>query len=155
MFYYLHSYLQLKTLYEEHNMENEFNPYAFNGWLGNTGNFETNVGNMNSALSSGGDMTLMQSIMGKLNGAGDTLAQNQSGVSMGLGALQSIAGAWNTFNQNKLQKDALNFQKQQYATNLAMNKKSYNASLSDRQDRRVSANPNAESVASYMSKWGA
>ena len=51
-------------------------------------------------------------------------------------------------------KDMLNFQKQKYADDLATSRKMTNMELSDRQARRVSANPNAESVDSYMKKWG-
>lgn len=112
--------------------------------------------NMNSIL--GQDLSIwdkMSNMFGNNGINSDSLAQNQNGMALGLGALQSLAGGWQALQQNKLQKDALDFQKQQYATNLEMNKKSFNSSISDRQDRRVSANPNAEATASYMAKWGA
>lgn len=85
---------------------------------------------------------------------GNTLAQNQGMLKFGLGAAKGIFDTYNMFQKNSAQKDLLKFQKQQYYTDLNMMKKQTNMDLSDRQRRRVSANPNAESVESYMGKWG-
>ena len=85
---------------------------------------------------------------------GNNIAQNQGLLNFGLAGAKGLFDTYNAFNQNKMQKDLLNFQKNAYRTNLAMTKKTTNMELSDRQRRRVSANPNAESVDSYMKKWG-
>lgn len=90
-----------------------------------------------------------------LNKLGDGMAANQGALNFGIGAFKGIADAWSAWNTNKNQKDLLNFNKQQYANNLAMSKKAFNNSLEERQMRKVSANPNAEAVDSYMKKWGA
>lgn len=92
----------------------------------------------------------------KFNGEqlGNKLAQNQGLLNFGLAGAKGIFDTYNVYNQNKLQRDLLNFQKQAYQTNLDTARKTTNMELSDRQRRRVSANPNAESVESYMKKWG-
>lgn len=83
-----------------------------------------------------------------------TFAQYQPMLNFGFNAASGIANTWNQYNQNKAMKEMLNFQKQKYANDLATTRKMTNMELSDRQARRVSANPNAESVDSYMKKWG-
>lgn len=94
----------------------------------------------------------------RLQFAGDELgnkfAQNQGLLNFGLAGAKGLFDTYNAFKQNSMQKDLLNFQKQAYRTNLDMTKKTTNMELSDRQRRRVSANPNAESVDNYMKKWG-
>ena len=85
---------------------------------------------------------------------GNKLAQNQGLLNFGLAGAKGIFDTYNAYNQNKMQRDLLNFQKQVYQTNLDTARKTTNMELSDRQRRRVSANPNAESVESYMKKWG-
>lgn len=85
---------------------------------------------------------------------GDKFAQNQGLLNFGLAGAKGVFDTYNAMKQNKMQKELLNFQKQAYRTNLDMTKKTTNMELSDRQRRRVSANPNAESVDSYMKKWG-
>ena len=85
---------------------------------------------------------------------GNSAAQNTGLLNFGFGAAKGLFDTYNTFKQNNAMQDMLNFQKQQYNTNLAMTRKQTNMELSDRQRRRVSANPNAESVESYMGKWG-
>lgn len=85
---------------------------------------------------------------------GNKFAQNQGLLNFGLAGAKGLFDTYNAFKQNSMQKDLLNFQKQAYRTNLDMTKKTTNMELSDRQRRRVSANPNAESVDNYMKKWG-
>ena len=85
---------------------------------------------------------------------GNKFAQNQGLLNFGLAGAKGLFDTYNAFKQNSMQKDLLNFQKQAYRTNLDLTKKTTNMELSDRQRRRVSANPNAESVDNYMKKWG-
>ena len=158
-------------------MFNQFNPWDFQN-LGGTGlgqglgnslapslDFGTTAATVNpssimapQALSNMSvDFSSFQPVAqsnGWLGQANQFLGQNAPLINMGLTGLTGISSAFNNFNQNKLAKDALNFQKQQYNTNLANTRKLTNMELSDRQERRVSANPNAESVDSYMKKWG-
>lgn len=85
---------------------------------------------------------------------GNSAAQNQSMLGFGFNAAKGIFDTYSAFKQNSQMEDMLNFQKQKYQNDLAMSKQMTNMELSDRQRRRVSANPNAESVDNYMSKWG-
>lgn len=96
----------------------------------------------------------MSGFMGKMNNFGDGAARNQGGFNMALNAAIGAMNAWNNFQNNKLQKDTLNFNKNVINRNYENQRKMTNMELSDRQARRVSANPNAESVDSYMKKWG-
>ena len=84
----------------------------------------------------------------------DAFSQNKELLNFGFQGAKGLFDAYNSFNQNKAMKDLLNFQKESYRNNLAMTRKTTNMELADRQRRRVSANPNAESVDSYMKKWG-
>lgn len=85
---------------------------------------------------------------------GNKFAQNQGLLNFGLAGAKGIFDTYNVYNQNKAQRDLLNFQKDKYRTDLDLTKKATNLDLYERQRRRVSANPNAESVESYMKKWG-
>lgn len=85
---------------------------------------------------------------------GGKFAQNQGLLNFGLAGAKGIFDTYNAYNQNKAQRDLLNFQKDKYRTDLDLTKKATNLDLYERQRRRVSANPNAESVESYMKKWG-
>lgn len=85
---------------------------------------------------------------------GNKFAQNQGLLNFGLAGAKGIFDTYNVYNQNKAQRDLINFQKDKYRTDLDLTKKATNLDLYERQRRRVSANPNAESVESYMKKWG-
>lgn len=83
-------------------------------------------------------------------------ASNSDLLKAGVGLLTGGIGAWNGFQQNKLMKQNLKQQADQYNQQLALAKQSYNSSLNDRQAARVASNPTAyESVDSYMKKYGA
>ena len=84
----------------------------------------------------------------------NAFSQHKDLLNFGFQGAKGLFDAYNSFNQNKAMKDLLNFQKEAYRNNLAMTRKTTNMELADRQRRRVSANPNAESVESYMKKWG-
>lgn len=58
-----------------------------------------------------------------------TFFQKGGGFSIALGALQTLGNLWNSYQQNKIAKDQLNFQKQAYQTNLANFEKDYNTRL--------------------------
>ena len=58
-----------------------------------------------------------------------TFFQKGGGFSVALGALQTLGNLWNSFQQVKVAKDTLNFQKEAYYTNLANTEKDYNTRL--------------------------
>lgn len=115
-----------------------------------------NWGLSDSAMANNGinPMTLGSRFSQGMNDMGNAFSQNQAMLNFGFQGVKGLFDAYNTFSQNRAMKDLLNFQKDAYRNNLAMTRKTTNMELSDRQRRRVSANPNAESVESYMKKWG-
>lgn len=103
---------------------------------------------VNSAVTNG--------VMPNYNNSGSNfnLASSMPYLQFGTQALQGLAGLYGAYNQSKATNQQLSLARDQYNTNLANYRKTTNADMSDRQARRVAANPNAESVNSYMSKWG-
>jgi len=65
-------------------------------------------------------------------------------------ALQAYMG----LEQLGLAEDTLDFQKGAFSKQFAAQQKLTNSQLSDRQQKRINRNPNNESVADYMAKWG-
>jgi hypothetical protein len=64
---------------------------------------------------------------------GDGGAFGKGGVaSVALGGLQSLGSLWNSFQQQKLAKKSLKFQKDAFKTNLERSAKVYNTALEDR-----------------------
>lgn len=55
--------------------------------------------------------------------------QKGGGFSIALGALQTLGNLWNSYQQTKVAKDQLKFQKEAYQTNLANFEKDYNTRL--------------------------
>lgn len=53
-------------------------------------------------------------------------------ASIALGGLKTLGSIWNSFQQNKLAKKSLKFQKKAFQTNLANSTKVYNTALEDR-----------------------
>lgn len=74
------------------------------------------------------------------------------------GALAGLYGAYNAHKQLGLAKDQLNFNKEQYYTNLNNQRKMVNSQLEDRQRRRVAqakdGGTSTTSVGEYMAKYG-
>ena len=95
-----------------------------------------NVGNQSGGFSLGG-------ILGQ-NGA-----QN---LGLGLGALQTLGGLWNSYNTSKLAKESLGLQKEAFETNLKNNTKSYNTALEDRIRARYATEGRSGSADGYIEK---
>ena len=53
-----------------------------------------------------------------------------------LGSIQTLGSLWNSFQQNKVAKESMKFQKEAFATNLANQEQSYNTALEDRINAR-------------------
>lgn len=68
---------------------------------------------------------------GSNNNNGTALGFNIPTLQLGLGALNSLAGMYNSWNMNKLAKQQFNLQKDVLNTNLNNQIKSYNNSLAD------------------------
>ena len=71
-----------------------------------------------------------------------------------LGTANALFNGYNAYKQNKIAKDTLNFQKDQYAKQYEAQRKMTNSQLEDRQRSRVWTNPNQTSVHDYMQKYG-
>ena len=75
---------------------------------------------------------------------------------MALGAASGIGQSMMSMKQYGLMEDQLKEQKRQFDINYAMQKKSFNSQVEDRQRARVASNSGAyESVSDYMKKYGA
>lgn len=75
---------------------------------------------------------------------------------MALSAASGIGQSLMAMKQYGLMEDQLKEQKRQFDINYAMQKKSFNSQVEDRQRARVASNPGAyESVSDYMKKYGA
>lgn len=95
--------------------------------------------------------------MGMLFGGQDPNTGNLSTgiVSPMLGGMGALFQGWSGLQQSKLAKDALNFQKQAYQTNLANQTQSYNTQLEDQYRARTSDyEGKEEDVAKYMQEHG-
>ena len=70
-----------------------------------------------------------------------------------LGAIQTLGSLWNSFQQNKLAKESMKFQKEAFATNLANQEQSYNTALEDRINARYVTEGKSQAEAdSYIEK---
>jgi len=84
-----------------------------------------------------------------IGGQGGFNLQGLGTILSGIGALGSVYGA---YQQNKLAKETLAFNKQAYATNLADNRQTYNTSLEDRIRARYNTEGRSSSAADdYLS----
>lgn len=81
-----------------------------------------------AASATGGSVTPMFNPVTGEN-MNPTFFQKGGGFSVALGALQTLGNLWNSFQQVKVAKDTLNFQKEAYYTNLENTSKDYNTRL--------------------------
>ena len=75
---------------------------------------------------------------------------------MALGAAKGLGSLYMGMQQYGLMKDQLQFSKDAFNKNYALNKNMVNSQLEDRQNRRVAEGlmPNTTSTADYMAKYG-
>lgn len=78
-------------------------------------------------------------ILGGTDGIGGNIWGKGGMASIGLGAAQALGNIWNSFQQMKLAKKTLKFQKNAFKTNLANSTKVYNTALEDRIRARYAA----------------
>ena len=95
-----------------------------------------------------------QKFMSGLNDFGQMGAKNMGALNMGLNAITGLANLYSSKKQMGLYEQQLNQQREQWDKNYETQKQMTNEQLYSRQRARVAANPNAESVSSYMDKWG-
>ena len=70
-----------------------------------------------------------------------------------LGSIQTLGSLWNSFQQNKMAKESMAFQKEAFATNLANQEQSYNTALEDRINARYVTEGKSQAEAdSYIEK---
>lgn len=70
--------------------------------------------------------------LGGTDGLGGNIFGKGGAASIALGGLQTLGSIWNSFQQMKLAKKTLKFQKNAFKTNLANSTKVYNTALEDR-----------------------
>lgn len=116
-------------------------------------------GNLNYTLTGG---TIDPNILKAFNNAAQTTTGSMSNFSKGVAGLQtfgSLMGAWNGYQQNKLAKQQLAFQKDAFNKQYSAQRNLTNSQLEDRQRNRVYQNEQTGrtgtmSVAEYMDKYG-
>lgn len=83
------------------------------------------------------------------------MTNNADLLKAGVGAITGGIGAWQGMQQNKLMRDNMNMQSNQFREQMDLSKQNINRNIEDRQRARVASNPQAyESVDSYMKKYG-
>lgn len=99
-----------------------------------------NIPNIGGAGTSGG---LFGGLGGFLGGGG---------AQAGLGALQSLGGLWSSYQSSKLAKEAIDFQKEAYETNLGDTRQTYNTALEDRIRARYATEGRSGQADAYIEK---
>lgn len=77
---------------------------------------------------------------------------NTGNAQLVLGGIQTIGSLWNSFQQQKLAKEAFAFNKEAYKTNLGNQRSTYNTALEDRIRARYATEGRSEEADSYIDK---
>lgn len=110
--------------------------------------------NLFSSQLSAFDPNASTGFLTKMNDLGQGLSQNMGLLNLGIGAVNGLASLYTGNKQMKMYKDQMGEQRRQWDMNYNNQVNAMNEQRADRQRQRVAANPNAESVESYMAKWG-
>ncbi len=119
-----------------------------------------------SQFGAGGDSLFNNAVqnqaLGPLAGSGPTGTASIWGeggafgkggaASMVLGGLETLGTLWGAFQQNKLAKKSLKFQKDAFKTNLANSTQVYNTALEDRIAARYATEGRPEEADAYIAK---
>jgi len=123
--------------------------------LGSAGSVGDNIGLFNGGLSDGaggigggGIAEFLRNALGQGNGIGGTSITGRDVLGGASAALNGYLG----LKQFGLAQDQFNFQRDAFNRNFDNQVATTNRELEDRQRARVGANPNAESVESYLAR---
>ena len=89
---------------------------------------------------------------GGTDGIGGNIFGKGGAASIALGGLQTLGSIWNSFQQMKLAKKSLKFQKRAFRTNLANSTKVYNTALEDRIRARYATEGRSEQADAAIAK---
>ena len=87
---------------------------------------------------------------GEMQGPG--FFQQGGMAQMGLGAISTLGGLWNSFQQSKIAKKSLALQTKAFNTNLKNQTQTYNTELEDRIRTRYATEGRSEQADSYIEK---
>ena len=110
-----------------------------------TTNQITSIGGLGNPNSQQGWLSNLNGIGGKLGGA-----LNVDNLQLGLGAVQTLGGLYNSFNQNKLAKRSLGLQEKAFRTNLEGNRSAYNRNLEDTINSRYAVENRSDQAKQYI-----
>lgn len=128
-------------------------PMDFGGYADFASMTDGSGSNLFSSQLDGFQPTWGQRFMTGLNDLGQAGASNMGALNAGLSAITGLANVYNGRKQMGLFERQLNQQRDQWERNYAAQVNDVNERREDRQRMRVAANPNAESVSSYMNRW--
>ncbi len=109
----------------------DFGSADFSGGGSGFGNLTGNAIKNQGGTGLGGSLGFGDT-SGSLTTPGGGLFGAGGGASIALGGLQTLGSIWSSFQQMKLAKKSLKFQKNAFKTNLANSTKVYNTALEDR-----------------------
>lgn len=112
-------------------------------WFGDTLNSQPNLGQERPGF--------MDSMLGWTEGNG---TRHGGWGGLALGGASALANFRLGSKQLGMAKTAMRENRRQFDLNYNNQVQSYNNRLSDRQNARVAASPNAQDTASYMKQWG-
>ena len=121
---------------------------------------DPNAGLYGAAVDANTDMTRYTPLAnngGVLDGAtgqvqGPGFFQQGGMAQMGLGAISTLGGLWNSFQQSKIAKKSLQLQTKAFNTNLKNQTQTYNTELEDRIRTRYATEGRSDQADSYIEK---
>ena len=95
--------------------------------LGTSSPVSAVTGNVPGVSDASGSTSLLGDLFTKEGGGLDT-----GNLKVAMGGIQAVGNLWNSYQQSKLAKEQMKFSKDAFATNLGIQKKTYNTALTDR-----------------------